>query len=457
MLAACAARRWLARNAAGVKVIRSYGATEATVYGEASACASLVSCLPALEDVTLSPNAPLVRDDLGCLLEALAWCPRLTALDLCMGECRPDAEDEEDLYWPFPDAAVFAKLRGLTKLALFANEDDPFDLADVVAALMPLTGLIELDLGSLQQHDIMPAALRQLKQLRSLTLRCFVDLVLEAGCLDLPNLESLKFEGCGFEEDSQVLPGVTALQRLTCFELSGAEGGPRFFDPQLAQLPLLQRLVLSQDTPVHGDFASGDMASCDPPGLLRLPADMGALKTSLLSVDLTGLVLTRFPLALTQLVALECLRASENDFVALPASITALSKLTELRLGRVMSWSDPLQLSEKRPLDVRALGDLSGFPVLRELTLVLSEVMLSHSLLGAVRHASLASLCFCNAHPAPECEQVVLQLGRELRRLGRGRVVSLANEGGTCQRALEDAQGRAPCQKFKAALEAGGL
>ena len=285
VLAACAARRWLARNAEGVKLIRSYSDTEATVYGEASACASLVSCLPALEDVTFSPNAPLVRDNLGCLLEALAWCPRLTALDLGMEENQRNAADE-DLYWPFPDAAVFAKLRGLTKLALFANEDDPFDLADVVAALMPLTGLVELDLGSLQ-HAIVPAALRQLKELRSLTLRGFFYLDLEAGCLDLPYLESLEFEGCIFEEDTQVLPGITALQRLTCFKLSGAEG-PRFFDPQLAQLPRLQRLVLSQDTPVHSDFASGDMASCDPPGLLRLPADMGALKTSLLSVESRG-------------------------------------------------------------------------------------------------------------------------------------------------------------------------
>ena len=50
---------------------------------------------------------------------------------------------------------------------------------------------------------------------------------------------------------------------------------------------------------------------------------------------------------------------------------------------------------------------------------------------------------------------MVLQLSRELRRLGRGRVVSLANEAWTCARALQETQGRAPCQRSLAALEAG--
>ena len=69
-LAACSARRWLARNAAGVKLIRSQ--TDAS----ASACVSLVSFLPALEGVDLSFCNPVFANDLGCLLEALAWCPR---------------------------------------------------------------------------------------------------------------------------------------------------------------------------------------------------------------------------------------------------------------------------------------------------------------------------------------------------------------------------------------------
>ncbi len=66
VLAACAARRWLARSAAGLRLIRS--PTQAA----AAACMSLVSCLPALEEVQLYLCGPVVPNDLGCLLEALA-------------------------------------------------------------------------------------------------------------------------------------------------------------------------------------------------------------------------------------------------------------------------------------------------------------------------------------------------------------------------------------------------
>ena len=75
MLAMCAAKHWLARHAAGVKLIR----TPLTSW-TASACAGLVSCLPALETVELIVS--LDAHDLGCLLEALAWCPCLRSLDL---------------------------------------------------------------------------------------------------------------------------------------------------------------------------------------------------------------------------------------------------------------------------------------------------------------------------------------------------------------------------------------
>ena len=113
MLAACAARRWLARNAAGVNLIYTDAAAKA------SACTSLVSCLPALEDVMLCLIGPLFRDDLACLLEALAGCPRLRALTLFSEDAKHVGHTEdEDLHWPFPDAAAFAKLRSLTQLEL---------------------------------------------------------------------------------------------------------------------------------------------------------------------------------------------------------------------------------------------------------------------------------------------------------------------------------------------------
>ena len=140
MLAARAARRWLARYAAGVKLIRSRA--EAAAW----ACLSLVSCLPALEDVELCLPASLDSEELSCLLEALAWCPRLKALDL-----RVTDHEGDDVPQPIMVgcAPAFAKLRSLTSLALSFGGGDPLQSADaphfgsglayVVHALVSLT------------------------------------------------------------------------------------------------------------------------------------------------------------------------------------------------------------------------------------------------------------------------------------------------------------------------------
>ena len=114
--------------------------------------------------------------------------------------------------------------------------------------------------------------------------------------------------------------------------------------------------------------------------------------------------------------------------------------------------------NKKRPLDARALGDLSHFPALCRLYFSFCKVMLSPSILGAMRHASLTTLCFCIAHPARDCAPVVLQLSQALWGLGRGSVVRCVVEGWPrdMSEALEKAQGRAPCQVFKTALEACG-
>ena len=112
-LAACTARLWLARNAARVKHLDVGGAPSA-------AYASLVACLPALELVEMRLVEPL--SDMGCLLEALAWCSRLRTLDIFMLD-RKDEDGDVDDAAPhnFPAlgcAPAFAKLRSLTKLVL---------------------------------------------------------------------------------------------------------------------------------------------------------------------------------------------------------------------------------------------------------------------------------------------------------------------------------------------------
>ena len=195
-------------------------------------------------------------------------------------------------------------------------------------------------------------------------------------------------------------------------------------------------------------------------GLSSLPAEMGSLVSGLLHLDLGGNGITRFPVSLTQLTALQVFKAEGNEFVELPAAIVALSRLTELRLGRIASMDDPGQVFGRRPLDVRALGDLSAFPALGELSFSFCEVVMCESVLRAQRHASLASLSFHVAHPAPECALAVLQLSKELKALRRVSVVSCVHAGDfrvNVGLALQLAGGRSPYQKFKAALEACGL
>ena len=70
-----------------------------------------------------------------------------------------------------------------------------------------------------------------------------------------------------------------------------------------------------------------------------------------------------------------------NEFAELPDGITALSRLTHLRLGRRTSYQDPLQLRG----NARALGDLSAFPALCRLGFEFCEVMLCESLVGAAQ------------------------------------------------------------------------
>ena len=118
------------------------------------------------------------------------------------------------------------------------------------------------------------------------------------------------------------------------------------------------------------------------------------------------------------------------------------------------------QLHAKRPLDVCVLGDLSNFPALSKLAYGCCEVAMCDSMLGAARHASLTSLTFSSAHPAPDSTLMVLQLLKELKKLQRGSVVRFENakrSSSSDENLLQDAQGQAPLQLFMAAVKACGL
>ena len=381
----------------------------------ASAYVSLVSCLPALQDVNLSGTEPATADDSGSLLEALAWCPCLRALKLCI---RLD-HGEDGALRRFPVAPALAQLRGLTKLALSVMHLDSPTLDSVACALASLPGLAELTLVrwdwesdascDASADTVVPAALGQLTGLRTLAFCGLHRCALQAGCLDLPNLQSLAFRSCSYR-DAVVLPGITALCSLTCIEFQGGQG-PGFFDPQLIQLPGLQHISYSADEAWEG----GPHVGLPP----RLPADLGSLRSTLQHLDFSGQGLAQFPLAVTQLVALECLNAAHNEFTVLPAAISALSRLTELTLGRLECDWDPLQGYEASPLDVRSLGDLSALPALRVMMLDHCEVLACDTLPGAARHLCFIHLWFSYAHPAPKCAPAVLQLGQEAKKLGK--------------------------------------
>ena len=406
-----------------------------------------VSLLPsALESVDLCLPHPLAPDDLRCLLEALAWCPRPDQIVLYTCDHEGDT-DVDQAGWPAPD---MARLRSLTKLALELHKFEPYTLTHAVDALAHLTGLVRLNF-SCDASVAVPAALGQLKTLQALALGCASSPgVMEAGCFEVLSPASLKLVGCNMEH-AEVLPDVTALPSLTSMHFCGR--GPRTSDHQPGQLPQLQIIESETLAPLPG-------GAC--PWLSRLPADMGSLGSTLRHLSLSGQGLTLFPLALTQLVALEHLDLRENEFAELPAAITALSRLTELVVGRG-DQVDPHEDGDPGPLvvralDARALGDLSGFPALCRLHFGFCEVTLCDSILGAVRHASLASMSFGLSHPARGCAVVVLQLSRALKRLGRGSVLRSEGDAHAERHAvgLQSAQTLPAFSRFTAALQSYG-
>ena len=278
-------------------------------------------------------------DDLGGLLEVLAWCPRLRALHLSIVDEYDNEEDpysyeydeEDHAQRLFPDATAFAKLHSLTKLALFFDEDTdsllaPRVLSDIVTALVPLTGLTELKVWW-QGEAVVPAALAQLTGLRSLEFSGLSRPVLDAGCLDLTNLVSLEFGLCRFGRQ-EVLPGVTALPSLTRISFLLCYEGPDRFGYDLVRLPRLQRMVFATGEPCR------DGARLWVP---RLPADMGLLSSSLVRLSFSSHKRRYSLLGLMQQVTLKPLKAGGNEFATVPAAVTALSMLTELTHGPAAS------------------------------------------------------------------------------------------------------------------------
>ena len=227
--------------------------------------------------------------DLGCLLETLARCPRLTALGLRL--------DDDMLYNgdgpPAPGLAAFANLRSLTSLT-WTYENTFYDrdpcLTDLVDALAPLTGLADLSVDLCNVPIALYSGLASFTGLRSLAIRMQLEAcAIDPWCLNLPKLLTLTFVGCHFN-DEDMLPNLTALPSLTRIEFCGCKGPPECVQhvlAQLAPLPRLQHCVLRTENGVPP-------CAWFLPQLLRMPFDMGSLSSMLLRLDLSGLMLPLF-------------------------------------------------------------------------------------------------------------------------------------------------------------------
>ncbi len=121
-----------------------------------------------------------------------------------------------------------------------------------------------------------------------------------------------------------------------------------------------------------------------------------------------------FPLEFVELKSLTVLSMPFLCFTDLPRTLTQLSNLQELKLGRA-----ELSDGSVGDLDASALGDLSAFPCLQALEFTLCYVALAPRM-GTHLHATLQQLVFFNALPRVTFGGPgVLALHRQLTALGR--------------------------------------
>ena len=350
-----AVRRWLKQHAAAAKMLHLTVKHEQDPQTALACMSGLLSELPGLEVATVEAERESdTAQVLAGVLSALAWCPCLQTLTLYV-------EGSELMQTSSAHSAslvsAFAKLSSLVKLEWGL----PFELSSAVIIVGALSGLIDLTLHGFEEedpgepapNDTVPASLSALKHLQRLSFHSFHGLTLEAGCLNLPRLALLEFSVCIFAHSRVQLPGLDDLSSLSSLELARCDGLCSLSIPGLLRLPRLQHLAF-------WDRNRGSQCTCARRLWSNLPADMGAASCMLLSLDLSKLNLDAFPLALTGLTGLECLKASGNGFSVLPAPITAMGRLGTLQLGRGLKFAETpsggLRAMPYELFDASALG-----------------------------------------------------------------------------------------------------
>jgi len=243
-------------------------------------------------------------------------------------------------------------------------------------------------------------------------------------------------------DGEEALPGTDALGALTSFALWGCPS-LRLLPASLWRLPQLLRLSHLLQDPDVGGVPRGALP------VAGVPAGGAPCFASLTHLTLSGHNLAVFPPGILAAVRLAHLDLSLCCFEQLPVGVSALTALTELRLGRHAAGG--LLIGGR--LDARPLGNLACLPKLRILSFANCSVLFASDFQAAAAHSRLERLELETSYPAlgPSC-MAFLGFVYDLLQQGRPDVLELifaAVQG--------VGAGRRESHRFRAALEAVGF
>jgi len=413
---------------------------------------ALLAGLPALTslkwlilraDLHRTPTAAAVRAFLtGAAHVIRHCCSRLQTLRLHITLL-------DRLAGQLPEALLreLASVRSLKDVALSLealSPDDPTNwpavpsLAGLVAGLagLPRLRTLYLAVNGVAMEAMLPAGVSRLAQLTSLTLGGFHGLRVEAGWARLPTLKCLWLADCEFAHDGEAaLPGIAALGALTSVNVWNCRG-LYVLPAALWQLTQLQRLDHCNHELEQAGLQLSALPAAGP------PASGAPCSASLTRLLFVWHNLPDFPPGILALRRLQHLWAIDCRFDRLPAGVSALTALTELRLGRHSAHGMEVGGS----FDARALGDLARFPNLRTLTFENCRVLFCSDFQAAAAHPRLEQLALETSYPAPGSSGwAVVGFVKSLLQRGRPGVFELR-----CS--VVEGAGRRDSRDFRAAL-----
>jgi len=411
------------------------------VDADAERLLALLTGLPSLRSIrglTLRPPpgaaVAAAQDFLALAALAIGRCSCLHDLRLIINLADKPADQVPVMFWQY-----LAKARALEHLTLTvrsraADVHGGVATANVSNLITGLAGLsrlraLTLSLDIACEGATLPACVSRLIQLTSLSLKRLRGLRCAPGWARLSALKCLIFEKCGFARDGEeALPGMDALASLTTLAVAECSG-LHVLPTSLWRLPQLRRLV-------HWTRRLAPVAS--------LPASAPCFP-SLESLTLSS-NLPNWPACVFAMTRLADLDLTGSCFERMPESVSALTALTYLCLGRHYA---PGEIGGS--LDARALGNLACFPNLRGLGFYHCSVLFDSSFPAAAAHPRLEDLMLIKSYPAcgPSCQAFLVYV---IALLQQERADMLHGLGSIVQGA-----GQQDSQSFRGALQAVGF